>query len=49
MGLALDPSASPRVIASSDQNDVFVGGELKAVDGDTYLERVARGPIVTVR
>jgi hypothetical protein len=49
MGLALDPSASPRVIASIDQNDVFVDGELKVVGGDTYLERLARRPIATVR
>jgi hypothetical protein len=49
MGLALDPSASPRVIASIDQNDVFVGGELKVVGDDTYLERLARRRIATVR
>jgi hypothetical protein len=49
MGLAVDRTASPRVIASIDQNDVFVGGELNVLDGDTYLERVARRPIASLR
>jgi hypothetical protein len=49
MGLAVDRNASPRVIASIDQHDVFAGGELKILSGDTYLERVARRPIATVR
>jgi hypothetical protein len=49
MGLAVDTKASPRVIASINQNDVFIGGELKTLSGDTYLERVTRKPIATVR
>jgi putative restriction endonuclease len=49
MGRAVDRNVSPRVIASIDQNDVFVGGELKVLSGDTYLEWVTRRPIATVR
>jgi hypothetical protein len=49
MGRAVDRNVSPRVIATIDQNDVFVGGELKILGGDTYLEWITRSPIATVR
>jgi hypothetical protein len=39
---AADPKASPRVIASIDDKDVFVGGRLVQFDGDWWLERAAR-------
>ena len=49
MGLAMDRTASPRVIASINQTDVFVGGELRMLSGDTYLERLARRPMSAIR
>jgi hypothetical protein len=46
---ALDVKAAPRVVASFDRNDVFVGGRLIDFDGDAWLERIARRPVSSVR
>ena len=46
---ALDVHAAPRVVASFDRNDVFVGGRLVVLDGDAWLERTARRPISSIR
>ena len=42
---AKDPSASPREIAGWNAREVFVGGELREVTGDTWIEAVRRIPI----
>ena len=49
MCVAADPKANPRKIARIDRNDVFVGGALRDVDGDWWLERTERRPIAAVR
>jgi hypothetical protein len=49
MCLAKDVAASPREVASFDRNDVFVGGRLIEVEGNHWLERVARRPGSAVR
>ena len=40
-----DPNASPREIAGWNEREVFVGGELREVKGDTWIEAVRRIPI----
>lgn len=49
MCLAVDTRATPRKIASINEREVFVGGELIEMDGDWWLERVERRPIDLVR
>ncbi|NKC14385.1 MAG: hypothetical protein GKR94_20050 [Gammaproteobacteria bacterium] len=44
MCLAVDPEASPRKIQSYNSTDVFVGGELLELDGDTWITLVDRLP-----
>jgi hypothetical protein len=45
MCLAVDPKVAPRTMASFNDQDVFVGGQLIDVDGNTWLERVERKSI----
>lgn len=49
MCLAVDPKAAPRMIASFNEREVFLGGELVEADGDWWLERAARRSIDTMR
>ncbi len=50
MCLAKDPSVhdAPREIKSFNSKDVFVGGPIHEVDGDSWLEIVDRVPVSTV-
>jgi hypothetical protein len=48
MCLAKDPTASPREILSFNKEDVFIGGSLRNVDGDTWIELASRVPIKSV-
>ena len=45
MCLAKNPEDRPRQIKSYDKSDVFLGGETKELDGDTWLELKKRVPI----
>ena len=45
MCLAEDVNASPRKIQSFNSDEVFVGGKVAELEGDTYVEMVARRPI----
>ena len=42
---AKDPNVSPREIAGWNKREVFVGGELREVKGDTWIEAIRRVPI----
>ena len=44
MCLAVDVAAIPRDILSYDRRDLFVGGKLQLIDGDLWLQMVARIP-----
>jgi|HubBroStandDraft_4_1064222.scaffolds.fasta_scaffold00989_14 hypothetical protein len=46
---AADLSTLPRTIKRVNDSEVFVGGELRLMDDDWWLESVARQPIETVR
>ncbi len=48
MCLAEDPTASPREIKSFNSKEVFVGGELRVIDGDSWLELANRVPAESV-
>jgi len=41
---AKDVEASPRAIRSFNYRDLFVGGELREMDGDWWIERAGRVP-----
>jgi len=41
---AKDIDASPRAIKSFNDQDLFVGGELREMDGDLWIERAGRVP-----
>ena len=45
MCLADNPEDRPRQIKSYDKNDVFLGGDVREADGDTWLELKERVPI----
>ena len=49
MCLAVDVLAIPRDILSYDRRDLFVGGKLQLVDGDLWLQMVARVPFAEAR
>ena len=42
---AKDSNASPREIAEWDKKNVFIGGELREMNGDTWIEVVRAVPI----
>ena len=50
MCLAQDPSVhdAPRVIKSFNSKDLFVGGPLHEIDGDSWVEIVDRVPVSAV-
>ena len=48
MCLAKNPTASPREILSFNREDVFIGGSLRDVDGDTWIHLANRVPIKSV-
>ena len=50
MCLAKDPSVhdAPREIKSFNSKDVFVGGPIHEIDGDSWVEIVDRVPVSTV-
>jgi hypothetical protein len=39
---ARDINATPREIAGFDDGELFVGGELIEIDGESWLQRVGR-------
>ena len=45
---AKDPNVSPREIAGWNKKEVFVGGELREVKGDIWIEAVRRVPIFDI-
>ena len=45
---AKDVDASPRTIKSINDREVFVGGQLFELDGDLWIQRVARRPVSDV-
>jgi hypothetical protein len=49
MCLAEDISAAPRKIESFNSDEVFVGGRIIELDGDTWVEMVDRRPVNAVR
>ena len=49
MCLAEDVDAVPRKIQSFNSNEIFVGGKFVELDGDAWVEMVARKPISQVR
>jgi hypothetical protein len=49
MCLAADISAAPRKIQSFNSSEVFVGGRVIELDGDTWVEMVDRKPVNAVR
>jgi hypothetical protein len=49
MCLVVDRNAVPRSVASINDQEVFVGGKLIDVNGDTWLERIERRPLAAVR
>jgi hypothetical protein len=48
MCVAEDPDASPRVIQKFNQDELFVGGNLRTEDGEEWLELTDRVPISLV-
>lgn len=48
MCLAIDPAQSPREIKSFNKSDVFIGGRLADIDGDTWIELAGRVPVDSV-
>ena|SRR5579862_9632689 len=49
MCLVVDRDVAPRSVASINDQEVFVGGKLIDVNGDTWLERVERRLLTAVR
>jgi hypothetical protein len=49
MCLAKDISAAPRKVQSFNRNEVFVGGGVIELEGDTWVEMVDRKPVHAVR
>jgi hypothetical protein len=49
MCIAEDVKAVPRKIESFNNAEVFVGGKVVELDGDTWVEMVARMPVGQVR
>lgn len=49
MCVAADTTASPRVIHTFDRNDLFVGGAIRHVDGEEWLELLGRKPVSELR
>jgi hypothetical protein len=45
MCLAKNVEASPRAIKSFNEKDIFVGGKVEELDGDTWIELVDRFPV----
>jgi hypothetical protein len=45
MCCAVDPEGSPRKIKSYNESDIFVGGDLMEVCGDTWVLVVKRAPV----
>ena len=48
MCLAKDPNTSPRAIKSFNRDDVFVGGRLTEINGDTWIELADRVPVKSI-
>lgn len=46
---AVDPNVDPRVIEHFDDRDIFVGGELREIDGDSWIQRASRQPAAAQR
>jgi hypothetical protein len=49
MCVAKDIEASPRVIHTFNRDELFVGGNLRTVDGEDWLELIGRVPSAKVR
>ncbi|MOA66965.1 hypothetical protein D3C78_1939260 [compost metagenome] len=45
MCLAKDPDSSPREILSFNKNNLFLGGELREIDSDWFIEIAASIPV----
>jgi hypothetical protein len=49
MCAAVDVQASPRAIATFNEKEVFVGGNIAETNGEWWLELVSRQPVQSVR
>lgn len=49
MCLAEDANAAPRKVKSFNSDEVFVGGRVIELNGDTWVEMAARKPVSAVR
>jgi len=49
MCVAVDAKASPREMATFNKDEVFIGGTVRAEDGEDWLELVKRVPVASLR